>query len=170
MSAFTVRRLRVILTVIVAVVLAIILFFASQRYAHPVCRPPNVPLQELDARLTDIGCATIGPYRQFHGAWVDAMDSSWFHLNNDGAPDADKLDKTDSWLFVSPRERAALYAQIPEVAGGERVRDQVVLVSFEGTEYRIDEPNKYGLRRFYDIGTIRAVRLLRRDFISNRVP
>jgi hypothetical protein len=169
MTAWAARRARVIVTVAVAVLLAVILFFLSQRYAHPVCRAPNVPIQELDARLTDIGCATIGPYRQFHGAWVDAMDSSWFHINSDAAPDADKLDRTDAWLFVSPRERAALYAQIPEVTGGERVRDQVVLVSFEGTEYRIDQPNRYGLRRFYDIGTIRAVRLLRRDFISNRV-
>jgi hypothetical protein len=165
----TIVRLRAVLTVAGAALLAFVLFALSQRHAHPVCVAPNVPLQELDARLSDIGCATIGPFRTFHGVWVDAMDSSWFHPYRGDAPDGGRIMDTDSWLFVNPQVRAAIYAQLPEVAGGERVRDQLVLISFEGTEYRIDEPNRYGLRRFYDIGTIRAVRLLRRDFISNRV-
>jgi hypothetical protein len=162
------RRLRVILTLVAAIVLGIVLFRTSQHYAHPVCLPPNVPLQALDARLTDIGCATIGPYRQYHGAWVDAMDSSWFHLNSATAPAADKLSQTDGWLLVNPRTKAMLYEQLPEMTAEERMHHQVALISFTGTEYRVDRPNKHGLRHFYDIGSIRAVRLVRRDFVSNR--
>jgi hypothetical protein len=163
------RNLRVILTAGAGVLLAVLLFLASQRYAHPVCVAPSVPIQELDARLSDIGCATIGPYRTYHGVWVDAMDSSWFHLNATAAPRAQDLAKTDGWLFLNAQERDALYKQLPEVANHERVRDQVIAVSFEGTEYRIDQRNKYNLHRFYDIGTIRSARLLRRDFVSNRI-
>jgi hypothetical protein len=162
------RRLRTVLTIVGAVVLGIVLFFLSQRNALPVCIPPNVAIQELDARLTGIGCATIGPYAAAHGVWIDAADAAWFYPGTDTPPPPDQLHKTNGWIFVTAEQRKAIYDALPDVDPAEKVRDQAVAVSFVGTEYRIDQANKYGIHRFYDIGKINSARLLRRDFISSR--
>jgi hypothetical protein len=163
------QRLRVIVTILLAVILAVVLVLINQRHAMPTCTPPTVPIQQFDARFTGIGCATVGPYRAWHGVWVDAAEASWFYPDATTAPRPDKLGQTDGWIFLDPADRAAIYRALAPVGEHERVRDQVVSVAFDGTEYRVDQKNRYNLHRFFDIGNIHAVRMLRRDFISDRI-
>lgn len=161
------QAIHLLIVVVVGFILAVLIFLYEQRHAMPVCRPPNVPIRDLDARLTGVGCATLGPYRAYHGIWVDAVEASWYFPDATAAPPGE-ISKTDGWLLLDAPDRAKIYAALPPVAEGEKVRDQLVAISFYGTEYRVDEPNKYGLHRFFDIGQIRSVRLVRRDFISDR--
>ncbi|UAK25409.1 hypothetical protein [Sphingomonas nostoxanthinifaciens] len=168
MRRLTGQSLWVVLLAIVAVIAAVLVFFYEQRHAMPTCAPPNVPIRAMDERLTGIGCATIGPYRAYHGVWVDAAEASWFYPGATDVPPG-QLGKTDGWIFIDPADRAKIYAALPPIGEHERVRDQLVAVAFTGTEYHVDEPNKYGLHRFFDLGEIKDVRLVRRDFVSGRV-
>lgn len=168
-SSEAARRIIIALVVVIgAILLWAVIFFFEQEHAMPICRPPSVPIRELDERLTGIGCATLGPYRASHGVWVDTGKTSWYYPDATAAP-TDLTRKTDGWVFVDAATRAAIGKALPPIAENEEVKAQVVSISFVGTEYSIDAPNKYGLHRFFDVGPVRAVHLLKRDFTSDRV-
>jgi hypothetical protein len=152
---------RVLFVVLLAIAFALLLAYQIA-HGRPTCRRPSVPVGELDTRLeTWNACATLSDDRQFHGLWVDTADGALFYPDITTMP-LRAIGRADAWLLIDRKMRAQIYGQLPP--SDRTVAFQVMVVSFDGSEYTLDRTNPEGLKRLYDVRQIRAFHLLRRIF------
>ena len=159
---------RVILMLIVLAILFVLLLTWQIMHGRRVCRPPNVPVSELDPRIPLDGCATISENRLFHGVWIDTGTGALFYPGQDKLPQRNgKIGRTDAWVLFDPHVRDGIKANLPAVDPG-LLAAQTVAISFYGVEYYLDRPTRDGLRRFFDVRRMRSARLLQRQYRSKK--
>ena len=165
---------KVVISAILILILFVVLLNYQIAHGRAVCRRPSVPIGRLELGFDrDFGfdyrdrCATLASTNLFHGVWIDDGQGGWFYPDATTAPKGDP-GKTDAWLVVDHATRAAVNQMLAPIGEEDKLRKQLVAISFDGSEYRTTHPNKQGFSRFFDVHEVHAVHMLRRDYLGTK--